>query len=125
LPAHVAQQGIGEPKLFCPGDVGIIEIHTHTQNLGAFGLKLGEIKLEGQGFLGSRLGEGANVEKQDHWLFAQVVRQLDILPCRRGEFKHRRFLTHLEGDSLSNTANAYRDSHNKHHEHDPKSSVHL
>ncbi len=74
LPAHVTQQGVGQPELFRPGDIGIIEIHTHAQHLGMFGLKLGKIQLKGQSFPRSRFGESANIEKQHHRLFAQVVR---------------------------------------------------
>ena len=124
LTAHVTQQGVGQPELFRPGDVGVIEIHTHAQNLGMLGLKLGKIQLKGQGFLRSRFGEGANIEEQHHRLFSQVVRKLHRLPSRGREFKHGRFFPHLEGESLSYATNAYRAPHNEHNECNPKSSKH-
>ena len=73
MPSHVAQQGIGQAEFLGPGDVGIVKIDTDTQNLGARGFKLGKIKLESQRFLGSTLGECANVEKQHQRLFTQII----------------------------------------------------
>jgi hypothetical protein len=98
---HVAQQGVGQAEFFGPGKVGIIKIDTDTQNLGARGFKLGKIKLESQCFLGSKFGEGADVEKQHHRLLTQIVVQFDFLPGRTGKLKRRGFIADLQGEPLT------------------------
>jgi hypothetical protein len=101
LPTHVAQQGIFEAELLGPCFVGIVEVNTDTQHLGIGGLKLGEIKLEGQCFLRSKIGKGADVEKQHYRLLPQVIRQFDFLGSSGREGKVRRFLAHLERQALT------------------------
>jgi hypothetical protein len=84
LAPEVTQQRIGQAELFGKDFVGIVEVDAYAQHLGVEGLKLGKIKLEGQGFLRSKLGKGADVEEQHDVLLALVVGQFDGLPCGRG-----------------------------------------
>ena len=83
LAAQIGEQRVFEPELLAPCLVGVIEVDTDAQNLGIRGLELGKIKLEGQRFLRSSIGERADVEKQDDGLLAGEIGELDFLAGRR------------------------------------------
>jgi hypothetical protein len=104
LASEVAQQRVSQAEFFGEGFVGIVEVNAYAQYLGIEGLELGKIKLEGQSFLRSSLGKGADVEEQHDVLVAPVVGQFDGLPCGRGYDEVRRLVAHLQGQEMAGAA---------------------
>ena len=74
LAAQIGQQRKLETELVGPRFVGVVEIYTDAQDLGICGLELGKIKLKGQRFLRSSVGERADVEEQnDRFLAGEIA----------------------------------------------------
>jgi hypothetical protein len=96
LTPHVGQQWIFETELFTPCLVGVVEIYTDAQDLGICGLELGKIKLEGQRFLRSRIGERADIEKQHHRLLSCEIGALDFLAGGRRQREVRSLVPDLQ-----------------------------
>jgi len=73
--------------------VGSIEIYTDAQDLGIRGLELGKIKLEGQRFLRSGIGERADVEEQHYVFLSRKIGEFDFLAGARGKREIRRLVS--------------------------------
>ena len=84
LAAYIAQERIGDTHLLSPCLISIVKINTHAQYLGINGLKLGQVKLKGQGFLGSSIAESVNIEKHHHGFLTHEVGECYRL--RRGRW---------------------------------------
>lgn len=84
LASHIAQQRVGQTEFLGKSFVSIVEVNAYAQYLGIEGLELGEIKLEGQDFLRSKLGKGADVEEQHDVLVVPVVGQFNGPVSSRG-----------------------------------------
>ena len=80
--AQIGEQRVLEPELLAPRFVGIVEVDTDAQDLGIRGLELGKIKLKGQRFLRSSVGECADIEEQDDRFLATEITEPDVLARR-------------------------------------------